>query len=256
MTTAFRPFHVEGADEPAGAVPFDAAELLLAHGLVAARAGGGRLELAGRASLDDRLEDVRAALCRAGLIGPPRGEAMPLRLSPEGAEIARLDRSAVRILGVWVDKVHINGLVPQPGGTPDIWLSRRAPSAEWNPDRFDTLVAGGRAAGHSIARTLAAEAHEEAGIGAALLERLQPAGRLSVTYVSAKGLHREFLVIFDLALEPGFQPVCHDGEITWHRRLSLAALEGLIDAPGEMKLSSRIVCRALITRLREASQPV
>lgn len=253
MTTAFRPFHVEDSTEPAGALPVEAAALLLRKGLIVARSDGARLDLAGGGPIDLRLEDIRAALCSAGLIGPARGESMPLRLSPDGPELARVDRSAVRILGMWVDKVHVNGLVPQPEGPPLVWLSRRSAAAEWNPDRFDTLVAGGRAAGRSIDQTLVAEAWEEAGISGPQLDGLRGAGRLSVTYVTSKGLHREVLTIFDLGLDPGFRPVCRDAEIAWHSRRSLADLERLVAQTDEMKFSSRLVCRDLLGRLGAAA---
>lgn len=253
MTPAFRPFHVAGAAEPAGALPLAAAELLLCRGLVMAQAEGGRLEVAGGATLDLRLEDMRAVLQGAGLIGPPRGEPMPLRLLPEGAELARVDRSAVRALGLWVDKVHVNGLVPTPGADPQVWLSRRSPAAEWNPDRFDTLVAGGRAAGRSIAQTVADEAWEEAGLTTDRLQALRPAGRMTVTYVSGKGLHREVLVLFDLDLDPGFGPVCHDAEISEHCLVSLAALVRLTTVPRLLKFSSLLVCRDLVARLDRAA---
>jgi 8-oxo-dGTP pyrophosphatase MutT (NUDIX family) len=249
MTAAFRSFHIDDAPEPAGATPLEVAARLVRRGLMTARAGGGRIELAAGAPLETRLDDIRAELSGAGLIGPPRGEAMPLRLTPEGAELARIDRSAVRILGLWVDKVHINGLVAQPDGPPQVWLSRRAPRAEWNPDRFDTLVAGGRAAGRGIAETAAAEAWEEAGITADRLDGLRPAGRMSVTYVTARGLHREVLVIFDLALDPGFRPACHDAEIARHRCLPLDALARLTAEAQALKFASLLVCRDLLGRL-------
>jgi 8-oxo-dGTP pyrophosphatase MutT (NUDIX family) len=248
MSTAFRCFHLAGAAEPAGAAPLDAASLLLRRGLMTAREGGARLEVALGAPLETRLDDIRAALHDAGMIGPPRGEAMPLRLVPGGDDLAGIDRSAVRILGVWVDKVHINGLIARTEGPPFVWLSRRSPQAEWNPDRFDTLVAGGRAAGRSIAETASAEAWEEAGLTAELLAGLRLAGRMSVTYVSDRGLHREVLIIFDLSLNRTFQPVCHDAEIAWHQCLPLSDLERLVKETHQLKFSSLLVCHDLLRR--------
>jgi len=245
---AFRSFYIPDADVPVGAIPLDAAELLEAQGLLWPKASGARLELCGRAPLAERLEDVRAALHRAGMIGPARGEPMALRLVPDGPELAVVDRSAVRMLGLWVHKVHVNGLVPRHDGPPQVWLSRRAAQAVWNPDRFDTLIAGGRAAGQSVEETVASEAWQEAGVTHAQLAGLRPVSRLSVQYPSDRGFLREVLIAFDLDLPDSFEPECHDGEIAWARRVDLSELQQIVADGKEMKLSSALVSRDLLRR--------
>jgi 8-oxo-dGTP pyrophosphatase MutT (NUDIX family) len=245
---AYRSFHIPEADVPAGAIPLDAAELLEAQGLLRPKASGARLELCARAPLPDRLEDVRDALHRAGMIGPARAEPMALRLVPEGPEVAVVDRSAVRMLGLWVHKVHVNGLVPRPDGPPQVWLSRRSAQAVWNPDRFDTLIAGGRAAGQTVDDTVTLEAWQEAGVTPAQLTALRPVSRLSVQYPSERGFLREVLIFFDLDLPETFVPECHDGEIAWARRVSLADLRAIVADGTEMKLSSALVSSDLLRR--------
>ncbi len=124
--------------------------------------------------ITDRLpEDNRATLHRAGMIGPARKELMALRLVPEGPELAVVDRSAMRMLGLWVHKVHVNGLEKNEG-PPQVWLSRRAAHAEWNANRFDTLIAGGCAAGQSLEETVRLEGWQEAGVTPAHLAELKP----------------------------------------------------------------------------------
>lgn len=245
---AYRSFHIPDVDIPAGAIPLDVAEFLEGQGLLWPKADGARLELCARAPLSDRLEDVRAALHQAGMIGPARDEPMALRLVPEGPELAVVDRSAVRMLGLWVHKVHVNGLVSIGDGPPLVWLSRRAVHATWNPDRFDTLIAGGCAAGHSIDETVRLEAWQEAGVVPAQLEGLQPVSRLSVQYPSERGFLREVLIFFDLDLPESFKPECHDGEIDWVRRVSFDELKAILTEGTEIKLSSALVCRDLLRR--------
>lgn len=244
----YRSFHIPESDIPAGAIPLDVAQYLEAQGLLWPKADGARLELCARAPLSDRMEDIRASLHKAGMIGPARGELMALRLVPEGPELAVVDRSAMRILGLWVHKVHLNGLVQCDGG-PQVWLSRRTAHAEWNANRFDTLVAGGCASGHGIEQTVRLEGWQEAGLTTAQLADLKPVSRMSVQYPSDRGFLREVLIIFDLDLPENFTPECHDGEIDWAKRVSQDELHLLLLEGTEMKMSSALVCRDLLRRL-------
>lgn len=248
--SVYRSFHIPEADIPAGTIPLDVAQYLEAQGLLYPKADGARLELCASAPLSDRLDDVRAALHNAGIIGPARGELMSLCLVPDGPELAVIDRSAVRILGLWVHKVHVNGLV-QGSGPPRVWLSRRAVHAEWNANRFDTLVAGGCAAGHDIEQTVRLEGWQEAGLTPAQLDDLKPVSRMSVQYPSERGFLREVLIIFDLDLPENFTPECHDGEIDWAKRYSHDEVHQLILDETELKMSSALVCRDLLRRLRK-----
>jgi len=242
---AFRPLYFDSHPDPLGAVSLPVATHLLRRGLLE---DDKRLLLAG----DDptsRLEDVRAELFRCGWIEPPRHEQMPVTDGPHGVELARLDRSALRILGFWAQKVHINGLVDQDGPDgPLIWISRRSGLAPSNPSRWDTLVAGGRASGHSLAQTAAKEAWEEAGIDANRIAVLRPSGEMAVQYVSRRGFHQELLVIHDLALPRDFVAVCHDGEIEESIRLSFDDLVIRLADPREFKFSSYLVLTNLVAR--------
>lgn len=246
--TVYRSFHIPESDIPAGAIPLDVAQYLEAKGLFWPKADGARLELCARAPLSERLEDIRDALHKAGMIGPARGELMSLRLIPDGPELSVIDRSAVRILGLWVHKVHVNGLV-QGSGSLRVWLSRRAAQAEWNANRLDTLVAGGCAAGHDIEQTVRLEGWQEAGLTPAQLADVKPVSRMSIQYPSERGFLREVLIIFDLNLPKNFIPECHDGEIDWAKLYSHDEVHQLILDGTEMKMSSALVCRDLLRRL-------
>jgi len=244
---AFRPLHFTSHPEPLGAVSLPVAGHLLRRGLLD---DGERLSIAG----DDptaRLEDIRDELFRCRWIEPPRHEQMPVTAGPRGSELARLDRSALRILGFWAQKVHINGLVEAEGPDgPLVWISRRSGLAPSNPSRWDTLVAGGRASGHSLAQTAAQEAWEEAGIDADRIAALHPVGEMAVQYVSRRGFHQELLVIHDLPLPRGFVAICHDGEIEESIRLTLRELEIRLADLQQFKFSSFLVLMDLVARIR------
>lgn len=242
--TSFRALYFAGEPSPAGYMPLDAASLMLRHGLI--REAAGRLVLDAAASLSDRLEDARGLLAGAGLIGPPRREAMPVRTMFDGPVLGVIDRSALRILGLWATKIHVNGLVEDPGG-PSIWLSRRAATSTAEPGTFDTLIAGGQSVCETELETAGKEGREEAGLTAAQLVGLRPVRRLPVHYLSGLGFHQELLVIYDLELDAAFEPHCADGEIDQHLRVGLDALNG--DAARlPLKHSSRIVCADLVAR--------
>lgn len=245
MPASFRALHL--ADDPiaAGCLPLEVADLLLENGLVGQAAD--RLVLEPGDNLSSRLEDIRDLLARRGLIGPVRGEAMPVRVTFDGPMLATVDRSAMRILGLWATKIHVNGLVRDAGGL-SLWLSRRAATSAAEPGAFDTLVAGGRSARETELETAHKEGREEAGLSARHLARLRPVRRLPVQYVSELGFHQELLAIYDLDLDGGFEPRCADGEIDHHIRIGVDILR---DEPAvfRLKRSSAIVCADLVKRL-------
>ena len=246
--SAFRPLHLADHPDALGAVGLPVADHLLRRGL---------LQDAQRLSLRPgdptaRLEDIRQDLFQQRWIEPPRDEQMPVTIGPKGAELARLDRSALRILGFWAQKVHINGLVTDAtSNPPQVWVSRRSRQALSNPGRWDTLIAGGRAAGQTLAQTAQKEGWEEAGITSAEMKQLQPIGEMAVQYVSDRGFHQELLVIYDLFLPGSFSAICHDDEIEESRLLPFDTLVARLGDPQGFKFSSYLVLTDLVTRLRQ-----
>lgn len=244
---AFRPLHLPDHRDPLGAVSLPVADHLLRRGLLT---DAPRLSLL-PGDPTARLEDIRADLFRHGQIDPPRQERMPVTTGPQGDAVAQIDRSALRILGFWAQKVHINGLVAPDGpGDPLVWISRRSAQAPSNPRRWDTLVAGGRAATHSLEQTARAEAWEEAGIGPDAMAGLHRVRELAVRYVSDRGYHQELLVMHDLILPADFHAICHDGEIEESVRLPFATLEAWLSDPAQFKFSSWLVLQDLVARTR------
>lgn len=246
---AFRPLHFPGHADALGAVSLPVADHLVRRGLLQ----DARQLLLTSGNPTMRLEDIRQELFNQRWIEPQRHEQMPVTLGPQGPEIARLDRSALRILGFWAQKVHINGLVPtEKTDEPLVWISRRSRQAPSNPGRWDTLVAGGRAAGHSLVQTARKESWEEAGIGPVAMRRLQKVGEMAVQYVSTRGFHQELLAIYDLVLPADFRATCHDDEIEESLRVPLSDLVARLAEPRQFKFSSYLVLKDLATRIRAA----
>jgi len=245
---AFRPFFLTGHAAPLGFLPGNCARVLMDGGLMVAE--GAALSMPHDGDLTERLEKARLLLLAADLIGPRRDEMMPVRPSFDAPPVAIIDRSAMRILGLWATKVHVNGLVATggPGTPPDVWLSLRAAHSTAFPGYFDTLVAGGQPHDLSAATTAVKEAWEEAGIEAALMENATHIADEPVCYVSRQGFHQELLSIYDLFLPRGWTPTCIDGEVESNTLVSMAELRSGLAGALDIKFGSQLVCEDVVVR--------
>jgi 8-oxo-dGTP pyrophosphatase MutT (NUDIX family) len=133
-------------------------------------------------------------------------------------------------LGLTSRAVHLNGLTRTAAGEVKMWVGRRSPDKAVDPNRMDNLMGGGIAAGESIELALEREGWEEAGIPADRLELLPQTGLLLAERPVQRGLHREWLHVYDLWLSGSEQPCNQDGEVAEHVCLSLAEVEDLLVA--------------------------
>ena len=137
-----------------------------------------------------------------------RGEAFDVRADADsvtGPVLATLDRGALPTFGVVSRGVHLNGLVRKPEGM-HVWVATRAADRAMDPNKLDHVVAGGIAAGDTVAGTLAKEAAEEANMPAYLSAAATPAGRIAYAMERPEGLRRDELHCFDLELSDHFTP--------------------------------------------------
>ena len=144
-----------------------------------------------------------------------RGEAFDVRADTDGVTgpvLATLDRGALPSFGVVSRGVHLNGLVRRPDGM-HLWVATRAADRALDPNKLDHVVAGGIAAGDTVAGTLVKEAAEEANMPAYLSQAATPVGRIGYAMERPEGLRRDELHCFDLELPGEFAPEPHDGEI-------------------------------------------
>lgn len=152
-------------------------------------------------------------LAESGAIPGLRGEHYPV-LPRWGAEpLMRVDRAAVVHFGIAAYGLHVNGFVRQPDGGVSLWVARRARDRLVSPGKLDNLVAGGQPIGLTLAENLVKEAAEEAGIAADLARRAVPVGAVTYLRESREGLKPDTLFLYDLELDPGFEPCNTDGEV-------------------------------------------
>jgi 8-oxo-dGTP pyrophosphatase MutT (NUDIX family) len=146
----------------------------------------------------------------------------------DGTPCFELERAAFRPLGLTSHAVHLNGLTHADDGGMRMWLGRRSPYKAVDPNRMDNMVGGGVAAGESIEVAREREGREEAGLPAALLADLPLSARILAERPVQRGLHREWLHVFDVWLAPGFAPLNQDGEVAEHVCLDFSEVEALL----------------------------
>lgn len=118
--------------------------------------------------INTALDLAARQLHQCGLCGVWRNEFLSVR-SPEGQVIGRVERGAVRVLGVATFAVHLVGLAPDGG----IWLQQRAFDKANDPGQWDTLMGGMVAHGETTEDTLERETREEAGLSVQGLQALR-----------------------------------------------------------------------------------
>ncbi len=173
----------------------------------------GRLTVAGGdfGSRSAAFVELVARLAAAGTVPAPTGEPYPVTTAA-GDVLLQLDRAAVPWFGVAARGVHLNGFVRNGRGL-SVWVARRARGKRTFPGHLDNLVAGGCALGASAAATLCKEAHEEAGMPAALAQRAVFVGEIAYTQQDGRSLKVDTLRCHDLELPSEFTPRALDGEV-------------------------------------------
>jgi len=189
------------------------------------------------------LDSVTRALAADGLLTAWRDERYAVAPAFEAPRWFELERAAARYFGIHTYAAHVNGLVRRDGEIA-MWIARRSPTKSIEPDLLDNLVAGGIAAGQSVAATVVKEAGEEAGIDANVAALARPAGTVHICREQPDGLQRESIFVHDLWLPAGFVPAGQDGEVAGHRLVPLGDVGALIaqaDGPDVVTADAALV---------------
>ncbi len=176
------------------------------------------------------LEHAARFLVEEGAVSALRGEFYPVGPAWGAEPLMRIDRAVVAQFGTPAYGLHVNGFVRQPDGSLSLWVGRRARDREVSPGKLDNLIAGGQPIGLTLAENLVKEAHEEAGIDAALASRAVPVGAISYCMETEAGLKQDTLFLYDLELDAGFVPRNTDGEV---ERFELWPLERVAESVRE-----------------------
>jgi len=199
------------------------------------QAGGGRFlqtesgQVRCLAQDDASLAEMARCMHQAGLGGPWRSEL--LALHGDGGEVlGRIERGAVRPLGLATQAVHLIGLAPDGR----MWAQRRALSKPNDPGLHDTLMGGMVAAADGLHGALERETWEEAGLRLPQLRDLRHGGRVGICKPSrdgrGMGYMRETLHWFVCTVPEGVLPVNQDGEVDAFELLTPAEVLARLEA--------------------------
>lgn len=197
--------HLEAADATIGSIEPALAGRMAVAGLPLRSRGAG-WSVVGPA--DGALERLAQWLHAQGSARRWRGELLAVT-DASGRNVARIERSAVRPLGIATFAVHLVGRSP----SGDYWVQQRALDKATDPGLWDTLMGGLVTAGESVDETLSRETWEEAGLRVDELRALAPIGRVSVRRPVAEGYMVEHIDAFEATVPDALQPLNQDGEV-------------------------------------------
>lgn len=222
------------ADAQIGSIePVLARRMVAADLPIVADASGWRI--AAGPDVDAALAGIAHWLHREGLGSTWRDELLAVT-DASGTPHARIERAAVRPLGIATRAVHLVGVADNGS----VWVQQRALDKATDPGLWDTLMGGLQSADESDAQTLERETWEEAGLRLADLADLHAAGRLVVRRPVADGYMVEHIEVFAAIVPDGRVPINRDGEVARFECLDPAALQRRIEN-GEFTLEAALI---------------
>src|SRR5690606_535249 len=105
---------------------------------------------------DAALADIATHLLNQGVLTGWRNELLDIP-GPGGLTLARIERAAMRPLGLATRAVHLNAYTADRR----MWIAQRSLTKNTDPGKWDTLVGGLVAAGESLQEALWRESYEE-----------------------------------------------------------------------------------------------
>ena len=220
-----------------GSVEDTVALRLLAEGLPLV-ASDAAIALTG--PVDAALDALAHGLHERALAGRWRGEQLAVE-DAGGRVVGRVERAAVRPLGITTRAVHLVGRSADGGW----WVQQRADDKATDPGRWDTLMGGLMAAGETIATTLARETWEEAGLRIDALHDVTALGRITIRRPVREGYMVEHIEMFEALVPAGLRPDNQDGEVQGFACLERSALVERLAAGGFTLEAALILAHAL-----------
>ena len=161
--------------------------------------------------LQPTLDALALSLRDAGLSHVWRDEQLPV-CAQDGAQLATIERAAVRPLGIATSAVHLIGLSPDGRH----WVQLRSLAKANDPGLWDTLMGGMVPAGESVLNALERETWEEAGLRLDQLAAITYGGRVQRRGPTGDGGHGyvvEGIDWYRCEVPDGVVPANRDGEV-------------------------------------------
>ena len=155
----------------------------------------------------------------------------------QGQVVGRIERAAVRPLGVTTFAVHLVAHAEEGG----VWVQQRALDKATDPGLWDTAMGGLVAGGESVMQALERETWEEAGLRLNELRGVAGLGRITIRRpVDAHGYMVEQIDVFEAVVPAGMVPVNQDGEVLRFERIDRAPLRDRLTG-GEFTLEASLI---------------
>lgn len=184
--------------------------------------------------------DAAAALVAADALPRLRGESYPVVEAWGTAPLLHLDRGLATSFGILAFGVQVTGYVETPSGI-EIWVGRRAMNRGVEPGKLDSLVGGGLPSNLTLRENLVKEGAEEASLTARQALAAHSSGLICYTMEKRRGLKRDVLFLYDLALPEDFVPRNQDGEVARFERIPLAEAARLVRETDAFKFNINLV---------------
>jgi len=212
----------------------------LAHGIL--RREGQTLQVmpGTAAEITSAFADFAQIAFQSGLLLQWVGESFPVKASVAEPTRFTMERTLTAVMGCLTFGVHLNGYVPSDAGCA-LWIGTRSSQKPTFPGMLDNMVGGGQPAGLTLLDNLIKECEEEAGIPRSLAQHAIPVGTISYCHTDGRGLKRDVLFCYDLALPEQFRPECIDGEVDSFERLPLVDVLEIIRTTDRFKYNCNLV---------------
>lgn len=168
-----------------------------------------------RFELEPMLADIAIILRDAGLLKTWRDEL--LTVYAEGEDLAKMERAAMRPLGLLTHAVHLNAWTPDL----QLYIAKRAMTKASDPGMWDTLAGGLANGSEDLEHALLRETFEEAGLQEDVLTCRTPLRTLLRMHRRLpEGYQVEDILVSDCILPPHATPRNMDGEVSEIRIVS------------------------------------
>ena len=172
---------------------------------------------------DATLATLAQTLRERGLLGAWRDELLPVHAESEGVQlgepVGRIERAAVRALGIATRAVHLHGVSAslREDEQHRVWVQLRSLDKANDPGLWDTLMGGMVSAADTLEQALARETWEEAGLRLDALHDVAHAGVLEIRkpsdVASGVGYTVERIDWYRCTVPAGIEPINQDGEV-------------------------------------------
>ncbi len=199
-----------------------------------------------RFELEPMLAEIADLLREAGLLKTWRDEL--LTVYGEGEDLAKMERAAMRPLGLLTHAVHLNAWTPDL----QLYIAKRALTKATDPGMWDTLAGGLANGAENLEHALLRETYEEAGLQEHVLSCRTPLRTLLRMHRRLpEGYQVEDILVSDCILPPDASPRNMDGEVSEIRVVSQAQVVQMIDDREVTLEAALVILEGIVSRTSE-----